>query len=110
MARPRRRAILELCLALGEPDPDALLARIRPSVLGEWLAYFSINPWGAERADLRTGILTASVVNALKARVNGREARPSDFMPYHKPPPRDPDELEKSLRFAFDVISKKQTK
>ena len=59
--------------------------------LGEWLAYYAVDPWGEQRADLRNGILAAQVANALGAEPR---ATPADFMLYREPrevspPPAD---------------------
>lgn len=53
--------------------------RCSPAELTEWKALYNLDPWGEERADLRVGMLTAMVGNALK-RKGGRKLRPQDFM------------------------------
>lgn len=45
----------------------------------EWLAYYSVEPFGEERADLRNAILCRLVANALRGK--GRRAEVEDFMP-----------------------------
>jgi len=48
--------------------------------LDEWAAYYAVEPWGEERADLRTGILAALQANLW--RKSGTPAvKPADFMP-----------------------------
>jgi len=59
-----------------------LLARISSRELAEWMAYAQLEPFGEERADLRAGIVAATVANT--ARDPRKRARPfaaRDFMP-----------------------------
>lgn len=49
------------------------------SQLRGWLAYYECEPWGEERADLRAGIVAATVGNVHRGK--GRVLSPSDFMP-----------------------------
>ena len=67
-----------------------LLSRIDSHELAEWLAYYEMCPWGEERADLRTGIVAATLVN-----VNGGRAKPSDFLPAfgQTKPEQTPEEI-----------------
>ena len=49
---------------------------------GEWMAFYTLEPFGEQRADLRMGILAALTANI--ARDEKRRARPyevDDFMP-----------------------------
>jgi hypothetical protein len=58
-----------------------LLSQISSRQFADWLAYYSLEPFGEERADLRAGIV-ASVVNN-RWRGKGEKAlSPIDFMPY----------------------------
>ncbi len=40
-----------------------LLERISSEELTEWMAFYSIEPWGCEAKDERAGIIAAAVVN-----------------------------------------------
>ena len=44
----------------------------------EWMAYYRIDPWGEERADLRSGTICAVLANINSAR--GKSFKPGDFM------------------------------
>ena len=44
------------------------------------MAYYRIEPWGEERADLRNGMLCSLVANMFRKR-GKRAAQPKDFMP-----------------------------
>lgn len=60
-----------------------LLERIDSRELSEWIAYYELEPWGEERADLRAGIVAATVVNSRPRdkRNPGKTYKPEDFMP-----------------------------
>lgn len=50
----------------------------------EWCAYYTIEPWGEERADLRAAIVAATVANGNR----GKKQKPykvEDFMPKFGP-------------------------
>lgn len=51
---------------------------------GLWAALYRTDPWGEQRADLRAGIVSATMVNmAGMTRARGAPpAKPADFMPY----------------------------
>lgn len=48
--------------------------------MNEWMAYYQIEPFGQERADLRMGIL-AAVMAGPHRRKGQRPPKPRDFMP-----------------------------
>jgi len=59
-----------------------LLRRISSRELSEWLAYYELEPFGEERADLRSAIVASTVANT--ARDPKKRARPfgvQEFMP-----------------------------
>lgn len=59
-----------------------LLGRMDSRELSEWSAYYGLNPWGPERADLRAGTVAAIVANC---HTTDTTYRPSDFMPQFGP-------------------------
>jgi hypothetical protein len=69
-------------------SPRRVLKEHTSREITEWMAYLSDNPQGETRADLRAGIITAGIVNAvvgvapLKRRPKPR--KPSDYMPFTK--------------------------
>ena len=65
--------------------------------LDEWAAYYSVEPWGEERADLRNGILCALLHNQQLTKKNRNKAKKAtDFMPFHeKQEGQSPSELRK---------------
>lgn len=81
-----------------------------------WYAYAQLEPFGEERADLRAGIITSSIVNML-IRVNTtsrspRLTKPTDYMPRFgenekRPPPKPATKEEFRARFdAFKEMVK----
>jgi hypothetical protein len=66
----------------------------------EWLAYYRLEPFGDERADLRSGIVASTVANAHrdpKRRHRPFEAR--EFLP-HFEAERDPQSWEDQLHIV----------
>jgi hypothetical protein len=59
----------------------------------EWMAYAGLEPFGEERADLRAGIIAATIANV--HRPGERDPyTPTDFMPcFGPPPPQTPDHM-----------------
>ena len=64
--------------------------------LQEWIAFDRISPFGDERADLRSGIVSSVIANANRSR--GEPFRPSDFMPFLDKPKSTPTDALKKLR------------
>ena len=60
-----------------------MLRRMTASELTEYMAYDQIEPIGEPRADLRLGILAATVANH-SASPPRQAAKPVDFMPFAK--------------------------
>jgi hypothetical protein len=56
-----------------------LLDRIDSKELTEWQSYYLIEPFGEERADLRSGVLASIMSNAWRGK-NSQVTSPSDFM------------------------------
>lgn len=57
-----------------------MLARIPSRLLSEWMAFARLEPFGEGRADLRTGIVAATVANVHRAH-GERALKAEDFMP-----------------------------
>jgi len=67
---------------VGEIDVDALLARLSSRSISEWMAYYSLEPFGEERADLRFGMLMALLANINRDPEKRREPYTAEeFMP-----------------------------
>lgn len=57
---------------------EEMLERMSSRELTEWRAYWEIEPWGEERADLRVGTLSAIVANVARGK-GQRPFSPADF-------------------------------
>lgn len=49
--------------------------------LTEWMAYYTIEPFGEQRADLRAGIIASTLVNMNRAK-SSKAVSPREFMPF----------------------------
>jgi len=67
-----------------------LLARISSAELTEWMAFDAVDPFGEQRADLRTGIVAAVTANHSFAPPESPR-RPSDYMFFSDQQKREPD-------------------
>ncbi len=68
----------------------------------EWQEYYQVEPWGEERDDLRSGILTSVLANVhrdVKRRPTPYE--PVDFMPFYTKPKPTPEQLARKIRSAL---------
>lgn len=54
-----------------------------------WQAYSLLDPFGAERADWRAGMVAATIANVNRGRTT-RPYHPRDFMPSFRPRPPEP--------------------
>ncbi len=67
-----------------------LLSRISSIELTEWMAYYGLEPWGTEPADLRAGIVASTFANANRdPKRQRRPFTPQDFMPRWNRPQRE---------------------
>lgn len=70
---------------------------------GEWVALFSAEPWGEERADFRAAIVASTVANC---HAQGRKQfKAEDFMPrYGKPKRRQSiDEMQSRIMLSCSM-------
>ena len=76
-----------------------MLSRIDSRELSEWMAYYSIEPFGEWRADLRQAITSMVIANANRSKKQ-RTYKVKDFMPFDKPRKRKqqtPEEMQAML-------------
>ena len=95
----RRRFAFRLALALGQPNPDAMLSGMPDRIFTDWMAYANVEPFGEERADLRAGIVASVVANVMGRKKGQRPYKPSQFMPRFEPKrTKTPDELFNQIK------------
>lgn len=69
-----------------------------------WIAFYGLEPWGAEVEFYRTGIVASMIGNTAGGRRKGAPPlKPADFMPRQKPAASglDPKAVKASLFEAF---------
>jgi hypothetical protein len=73
------------------------------------MAVYSLDPWGEERADLRSGIIAATMVNLQRDPRKGKPVSPDAFMPKFGGAPEmaPPAAVKDSLLAAFGHMMKK---
>ena len=75
-----------------------MLARMDSRELSEWIAWYNFEPFGEERADMRSAII-ACVVHNTQCTKKTQMKKVSDFMPKFRPPePMDWQEIKETLR------------
>jgi hypothetical protein len=84
-----------------------LLATTSSRELCEYMALYELDPWGEERADMRAGIVAATVANVFRGK-NTKPLTPSDFMPRFGPRVRESAALMKTKLKAFAEMFKKR--
>lgn len=93
-----------LCLALGRLHPDDLLQSLTSRQFSEWMAFYTLDPFGDQRADLRTGILAAVVNNRWRGK-SEQPREPSDFMPFREQPEQTPQKIQRQLRSILGQVA-----
>jgi hypothetical protein len=82
---------------LGKTQKE-LLRSLSGEDLLEWIAYDRINPYGEDRADLRSAIVATVINNS-----QGGKAKVKDFMPTFEPPKK---QTAKDIANVFKFIAK----
>jgi len=71
-----------------------LLTKLTNRQFSEWIAFSQVEPFGEERADLRSAIIACITANAFR----GKDQKPfevSDFMPKFDPPEQQTEDQMK---------------
>ena len=63
------------------------MLRCSPREFMEWKAFFRVDPWDQDRADLRSGILASLICNMFAGK-GATRAKPDDFLLSEKRPPQ----------------------
>lgn len=99
--RPERRFTFRLALALGMTVED-MLDRMTWREYREWLEFYEVEPFGDERADLRSGIVAALIANVNRdPKKHPQPFKPNEFMPFYQEPPPTPEQLAHKIRAAL---------
>lgn len=79
-------------MALGKTARE-LTAALTAGELAEWEAYYGLEPWGEQRADLRAGIIAATAAAPWR-KAGSPPPRPTDYMPRFEAGPGAPQSDE----------------
>lgn len=90
--------MFRLALSLGYTVRD-LQNRIDSRELTEWIAFYNIEPFGEDRADMRQALTSCILANANRDPKKSRAFKPQDFM-LVKPPKKEqtPEEMMALLK------------
>ena len=77
----------------------------------DWMRYFSVEPFGEERADLLMGIMTANILTSISSvaaglagNKKGQRFKPGDFMPFSETAKQKPKEVTPEMQFQKIMI------
>lgn len=76
---------------MGEPDVDAMLASISARQLRKWEVFYSIDPFGDQRADMRMAMIVSKIHN-VNCTKRAHMLKPTQCMPYLDRDSSEPDE------------------
>jgi hypothetical protein len=86
-----------------------LLERMSSYEFREWMEFYTLEPWGEERADLRQAMTTSAVHNSIQAQTkHPKWTKPEDFMPFsrnHAQPKSDEPAEPADLRAKFLALA-----
>ena len=84
-----------------------MLATMPSRTLTEWMAYYEVEPFGQERADLRSGIVASTVANVFGGK--GQRSKPSDFMPRFdsNKPQQSVEQMQQVFRAFASAVEKR---
>lgn len=70
-----------------------MAAQMPSTLLTEWMCYYDIDPFGEERADLRSGIVAATIANTNRDKKD-KPHKVEDFMPkFEAPEEQTPEQM-----------------
>src|SRR5690606_3053338 len=90
--------MFRLAMVLGMTVAE-LGQRMSSRELTEWMAFFSLEPWGTEVEDWRFGMLASVIANVNRdTKRRKKPYEPQDFMPRRSQPPREEQTVEEQAR------------
>lgn len=87
--------------------------RMSSAEFSEWMAFYSIEPFGEERADIRQALTTSAIHNSVQAQTKKPKwTKPEDFMPFsEKAAPQPKSNVSMSpdaLMAKFNALTSKK--
>jgi hypothetical protein len=67
------------------------------------LAFYKIDPFGDQRADLRAGIVAATINNRMRGK-NENTSQPVEFMPFREPIEQTAEEIKRTLQSILGQV------
>ena len=89
--------MFRLALALGMTVAE-LGQRMPSAELTEWMAFFSLEPWGTEVEDWRAALVASVIANVNRDPKKGKVFQPTDFMPRYERPSVEEQSWEQQAR------------
>ena len=71
-----------------------------------WIAYHQADPWGDDRADLRSAQISQLIHNSNVKKENVKPV--TDFMPYYRKPVKKDTNIDQSIRDVFAQLKEQQ--
>lgn len=93
-----------MALALGRTVAE-LEEELSARELKEWMAFYSIEPWGEYRADVRSAMVSMLLYGANKGR-NAPKLTIKDFMPFAEKEEVSQADQVKRTREKIEIMSK----
>ena len=86
---------------------EELLHSISSTELAEWIAYYSVCPFGEERADFRQAITSMLLANQWRGK-GAKPAKLEQFLPFQNKPQRKqtPEQMRQSLELLSKVTNR----
>lgn len=74
-----------MALAIGRIDVDDMLQEIPNQLFEEWMAYYSLEPFGSLQGFVQAGIISSAIISNIPFRGKGaKHFSPLDFIPDFK--------------------------
>ena len=98
--------LFQLALALGYPHPRRMMRELSADEIVDWIAYYSIEPFGEYKMDARFANLMALEANINRdPKKRRRPFTPDDFMPKPPAPPPSPEDVERKVYGIMRAIA-----
>jgi hypothetical protein len=81
-----------------------MLEQMPARTFAAWQAFYEIDPFGDQRADLRAGIVAATAANCWRGK-GDRPLKPIDFMPFYERPRQSSEEMRHILDTIIGAVS-----
>lgn len=73
----------------------------------EWQIFYTLEPWGEWRNDLRAGMMVAPIINMFSSK-GSKKAKPNDWVMRFEPLPEQSIEEMKFVLMAFAAVNEKR--